>query len=83
MQKERNCWLPSWHSKEQTQAWQEMPLGPMGWIAPPTEIYREKWKAWWGKWGKLYPYPPVRDGYKLLDAAKAKVLPERYPDVNN
>ena len=50
-----------------------MPLGPMGWIAPPTEQYREQWRVWWAKWGKLYPYPPISEGYKMLDAKLAKV----------
>ena len=72
MKPSHNPWMPSWHGKEQTLAWQEMPLGPMGWVAPPTEQYREQWRVWWGKWGKLYPYPPISEGYKELDRLQEK-----------
>ncbi len=57
-------------SDDKLQAWKEMPLGPMGWVAPPMEMYREQWKKWWAKWGKKYHYTPIFDGYKKLDAKK-------------
>jgi hypothetical protein len=61
-------------SPEQLRAWVEMPKGMHGWTAPATEQYRQQWKEWWGKWGKTYPYTPISEGYKRLDAQKAKNL---------
>ena len=72
MKTSHNCWMPTWYSKEQTEAWNAMPKGPMGWNAPFTEQYREQWRAWWKVWGKKYPHPVMKQAYEEIDRQKEK-----------
>lgn len=83
MQKpERNAWIPSWFSVEQTQAWNELPL-MNGKVAPHIAGFHQAYQAWYRKWGKLYPRPCIVNDYKHLAAEKAKNLSERSSSVNS
>jgi hypothetical protein len=69
--KRRNAWLPSWFSKEQLEAWGELPLLG-GKVAPHTEEFRDAYREWYRKWGKRYPRPCIVDDYAEIDRQKAK-----------
>jgi ribosomal protein L20A (L18A) len=68
-----NAWLPSWHSKEQTEAWKEMPLSG-GKNAPFTEQFREQWREWYKKYRKRFPHPALEHAYAEIDRQKAKEI---------
>lgn len=75
MQKRKNAALnPHPWSLEQHQAWEEMPKGINGWIAPATLPYRARWKEWWKKWGEQFWFTPIWDGYERLKIERAKNL---------
>jgi hypothetical protein len=66
-----NAWLPSWFSKEQTLAWEDMPLAG-GKIAPFTEQFRAEWREWYKKYHRQFPHPELEHAYAEIDRQKAK-----------